>query len=391
MTSPRLHGPLARALAPLARQALPLLLRARRRLTRDAYARLLHGYRLDFLQARRAWPAGIAWRLLDVRQMTPQARAYRLQAPPGLRHRPGDVLLLQWHNGDADVQALLARTGWPADAPVRLPGGGSAFLPAPPVQGRLADVLREHLDFRGAAPPPASQMPQAWLAALPRPQPRSYSISGLAATPQGEVVEIIVSDVAGGTGRCSGHLARLRPGIDAVRGWPLAFPLHLAAGGSAPLLVVATGIAAAGPLHELGRAPPRPLWLVVGLRELAAGQPFVQRLLDFAAAHPACRLDLALSRADAGPPPAALPPNVFLHARARVQQVLAAEQARWTAHADAQGHAVLIGHARMGADVQAWLAQWLVASGRAADAAAAQQRLRRMERSLTLQYSLSGD
>ncbi|WP_332292675.1 ferredoxin reductase domain-containing protein [Aquincola agrisoli] len=388
---------------------LPLTLRLRRRLARCGYERLLVAYRLDFLRRHRAHPEGVAYRLVDAQPVARGVQAYRLQAPPGVRHRGGDTLLVRWRNADDEVQAMLRTMGWRGDEPVRLRTASSAFAPGRRRTVDVATALREIVDFRAALELGAVQavpgQPPGVLGAWPRLQPRSYSVSGIAPAPQGEVVEILVSTVeqtlrsvdgsaATWPGRCSGHLARLRPGIDELHGWPLAFPLALQPRPAAPLLVVATGIAAAGPLFELRHRPPQgPVWLVCGLRQFDAGQPFTRRLLEHAAAHPALRLDIALSRADAPPAgdlPPNVPPNVHLHGRCRVQDVLQAEAARFDAHFREGGDTVVIGHTSMGDDVRAWLRRAFVAGGQSADEAQAAALLVQLEQQLRVQYSLSG-
>lgn len=404
-------GPL-RELATLAahhavRRVLPLTLGLRRAMARSGYDRLLVAYRLDFLHQHRVHPEGVGYRLVSAEPVAPGVRAYRLQAPPGVHHQGGDTLLLKWRNAEDEVQALLRLMGWTGAEPVRLRTASSAFTPGRRRRTDAATALREMIDFRAAIEMGAVQpgMPPAEaLATWPRLQPRSYSITGIEATPLGERVEILVSDVAhtldmpglsGGIdtrtwpGRCSGHLGALKPGVDDVRGWPLAFPLRLRPQPAAPLLVVATGIAAAGPVFELETHEGGPAWLVFGLRHFDLTQPYTRRLVEHAAARPGTRLDIAVSR-DAAPDAAGLPPNVHLHGNARVQDVLQAEHARFDRHLRDGGNTVVMGHTSMGAEVQAWLRGRFVAAGLAADAAAATAMQSQLEGALRVQYSLSG-
>jgi len=390
------------ALRRVAHPLMPLALGLRMRWSRSGYERLLMAYRLDFLRQYKAFAQGAPYTLLDRRPVAPLAQAYRLRAPPGVRHEPGDVLLLRWRNGDDEVQALLARLGWRGDEPLWLRGAGSAFMPVRARQVDARTALRELIDLRaaveaGALDGPAADAPPRPqdLAGWPRLQPRSYSLSAIEAGAQGEVIEIIVSEVAdpsaaagGRPGRCTGHLARSLPG-ETLYGWPLAFPLTLQpphAGADTPLLIVATGIAAAGPLLELPALPARrPVWLLCGLRRADTAQPFTRRLLDAAAARPGLRLDIALSRDDAPAGTAAQ-----WHGRCRVQDVLRREAARLRSLLDAGGDIVVIGHTSMGEAVRAVLRELLVATGRAADEAQAGARLAQLERTLRVQYSLSG-
>jgi sulfite reductase alpha subunit-like flavoprotein len=137
--------------------------------------------------------------------------------------------------------------------------------------------------------------------------------------------------------------------------------------------------------HEAGG----PVWLVVGLRHFDLTQPYTRRLVAHAAAHPGTRLDIAVSR-DTTPSAGGLPPNVHLHGHARVQDVLQAEHARFDRHLRDGGNTVVMGHTRMGAEVQAWLRGRFVAAGLAADAAAATAMQAQFEATLRVQYSLSG-
>ncbi len=426
---------------------LPLWLDVRQALV-GGYERLLAQYQRDFLRRQREFPSGVPYRLLSADPVAAHSTAYRLLAPPGLRHRCGEVLLMRWRNSDAEVQALLRARGWKADQRVRLRSASSVFRPGAWLSSDLASALREHVEIRlpasamgrahghheagGAAP--ASEPPlglaaalerddpsrrlsaESVLAAQPRIAPRSYSICGIERSAAGEVVELLVSEVteqvraADGTtaclpGRCTGYLTRLPRREATVHGWPLAFPLRLDPDGqpdgegSRPLLIVATGIAAAGPLCELesaeteapaGNGNGRPLWLVCGLRSFDPAQPYVRRLLAFAARRPAARVDLALSRDAAPARTAELPDNCVLHAMSRVQDVLERERARLRDHFQAGGDTVVIGHQSMGTAVQAWLKRFLAAEYRLPGLDAAAERLRALENSLRVQYSLSG-
>jgi len=389
------------ALHHVARRVLPLTLGLRQRYARSGYERLLMAYRLDFLRQHQAFPEGVPYTLLWRQRVAPAAWAYRLRAPAGVRHEPGDVLLLRWRNADDEVQALLDRLGWRGDERLRLRGASSAFTPGRwhPVDARRA--LRDMIDLRaaveaGALERPVSMPSPAQLAAWPRIQPRSYSLSAIEPGASGEEVEIVVSDAAvsgaDGTsrlGRCTGHLARLRAG-ETLRGWPLSFPLTLQpphATASTPLLIVATGIAAAGPLLELQHVPAqRPVWLLCGLRHADMAQAFTRRLLAAAAARPGLRLDIALSR-DAAPAEAR---TGHWHGHCRVQDVLRAQSARLQALLEAGGDIVVIGHTSMGDALRALLREHLRSSRRAASEAEAAAQLVRLEHALRVQYSLSG-
>lgn len=380
------------ALHHVARRVLPLTLGLRQRHARSGYERLLMAYRLDFLRQHRDFPEGVPYTLLGRQAVAPGAWAYRLRAPAGVRHDGGDVLLLRWRNADDEVQALLDRLGWRGDETLRLCGASSAFTPGRWQRLDVRRALRELIDLRAALDagalqrlPASAPLPPEELAAWPRMQPRSYSLSAIDAGASGEEIEIIVSDVAehgadGRTrpGRCTGHLARLQPG-DTLRGWPLAFPLTLQpphATADAPLLIVATGIAAAGPLLELQHVPAqRPVWLLCGLRQADGAQPFTRRLLDAAAARPGLRLDIALSR-DAAPASAAA---AHWHGYCRVQDVLRAQSARLQALLDAGGDIVVIGHTGMGDALRALLRERVGAAA-----------LVQLEHALRVQYSLSG-
>ncbi len=384
-------------------RVLPLVLGSHRRWARSGYERLLAAYRLDYLQHQRRAPAGVPYRLLSAERVAPTATAYWFQAPPGVVNEVEDNLLLRWHYADDEVQAVLDRHGWRGDETLRLRDGHSAYAPGGWLRSDLRRVLRELIDLRSLplAPPPGP-LPVAAVAHWPRQRPRSYSVSGVQHDAGGDRVEIIVSDVAAEAehtlptadgrlrlGRCSGYLAGLQAGA-MVRGWPLAAPLALQrpqAGASAPLLVVTTGIAAAGPLAGLHAVPPgRPVWLLCGLRRADVGQPFTQRLLA-ATARPGLRLDMALSRDEA---PAAAPPGVHWHARQRVQDVLGPQAEAVAALLAAGGDIVVIGHTSMGDSVRAWLRGLLQPAGQPSDAPAGQAALQRLEAELRVQYSLSG-
>ena len=386
----------------LAHRLLPLVLRWRRRRA-SGWNRLLLDYRLHFLHQRQAWPRGVDYRLVHASWLAPDVRALQLAAPPGVVHHPGQTLLLHWQNDEAEVQAWLQRLGAAAEQPVRLRSASSAFDPGRLVRSTLAAALRAHLDLRAAEALPAPASVQAALAHWPRTEPRSYSITGVDRRPDGDRVEILVSRVRlenGREGPCSGWLLRLQPGppgapgTPALRGWPLDFPLRIEPAAAAPLLVVATGIAVAGPLFELA-ASRRPLWLVCGLRDADPGLPLPQRLLAFAADHPQARIDVALSRAPgwqarAPLPLQPLPANVHVSGHCRVQQVLQGHRARLLAHHQAGGDTVVTGHTSMGAAVQTTLREAWQAAGLVADAAAALQLQQQLEDSLRLQYALSG-
>ncbi len=387
---------------------LPLMLDARGRWAKSGYERLLAAYRLDYLRQQRRQPAGVPYRLLRVDDVAPGAKAYCLQAPPGVEHDSEDTLLLRWQNADDEVQAVLDRQRWRGDEPLRLRDGHSAYAPGGWLHSDVRHVLRDLIDLR-SLPPIALPGPVSGVGHWPRQRPRSYSVSGVEHRPDGDRVEIVVSEVwtdagdsppggpssgpAAGApqrlGRCCGYLARLRPG-DELRAWPLAAPLTLQrpqAGAAAPLLVVTTGIAAAGPLGSLPRVPAaRPVWLLCGLRRADTEQPFVQRLLA-ATARPGLRLDMALSRDDA---PAVAPPGVAWHARQRVQDVLAGQTEAVAALLAAGGDIVVIGHTSMGDSVRAWLRSLLRQTEGLVDEAAAQAALQRLEAELRVQYSLSG-
>ena len=414
--------------------ALPLSL-ALRRLRADGYQRQLIDYQRDFLRHLRDYPDGVEYRLLDTLQVTPHSRAYHLLAPPWAVHQCGDTLLLDWCNSEIEVQSFLVACGWPAAQLVRLRTASSAFRPGYWLTTDLYTALREHVEIRSLAAvfstASGSQeaeldasngarlnlaaalaglssaqdvSPETVLARQPRIKPRSYSITDVERSPSGEVVEILVSDVsdtfidADGTeqqvaGRCSGYLARLRPNQDVIRGWPLDFPLTLEVqdAPNAPLLVIATGIAAGGPLCELqAHRPNRPLWLVCGVRHYEAKQPLLSRLLDFAAGWPDCRLDIALSRDVVPAEQADLPHNCFWHGHSRVQEVLDTERERFSQHVEQGGDTVVIGHTSMGTAIQDWLRGFFISSGYAGDEAAAAKRLRSLESTLKVQYSLSG-
>lgn len=413
---------------------LPLTL-ALRRLKADGYQRQLIDYQRDFLRLLRNHPHGVEYQLLACDQVTPYSRAYRLLAPPGVLHNCGDTLLLDWCNTETEVQSLLRTRGWSASQPVRLRTASSAFRPGSWVTTELGAALREHVDIRSPAPvfclssqpgskdsatPQGARLnlaaalarlsaaqdvsPESVLAQQPRIKPRSYSVTNIEQSSSGEVVEILVSDVSDTlmdvdgeekqvAGRSSGYLANLQPNRDVLRGWPLNFPLSIKPQGAsqAPLLVVATGIAAAGPLCELqAHRSHRPVWLVCGIRHYEAGQPFLSRLLDFAASWPDCRLDIALSRGGAPAEQGGLPRNCFWHGYRRVQGVLDTERERFRGHYAHDGDTVVIGHTSMGAAVQTWLRQFFIADGHAGDEQAAAEHLRALESTLKVQYSLSG-
>jgi sulfite reductase alpha subunit-like flavoprotein len=413
---------------------LPLSL-ALRRLVADGYQRQLIAYQRDFLRRLRDYPDGVEYRLLACQQVTPHSRAYHLLAPPGVVHQCGDTLLLDWCNAETEVQSLLAARDWSASQRFRFRTASSAFRPGTWLTTELQTALREHVEIRSPAPifcptpvPEDAALtghngsrlnlaaslarlsaaqdvsPEAVLAHQPRIKPRSYSVTNIEHSPSGEVVEILVSDVSDTlidvdgkekqvAGRSSGYLASLRPNRDVIRGWPLDFPLSLQTQGTrhAPLLVIATGIAVGGPLCELqAHQSNRPLWLVCGIRHYASGQPFLSRLLDFAASWPDCRLDIALSRDAVPAGQDGLPSNCFWHGHSRVQGVLDTERERFGWHVERGGDTVIIGHTSMGAAVQNWLREFFISSGHAGDERAAAERLRSLERTLKVQYSLSG-
>ena len=413
---------------------LPLVLDLRS-VAADGYQRQLLAYQRDFLRRLRDYPAGVEYRLLESSQVTPHSRAYRLLAPAGVKHQCGDTLLLHWYNTETEVQSLLAARGWSASHRVQLRTASSAFRPGSWLTTELHTALREHIEIRSPAtafcPPSGHQdaegaarnrsplnlaaalarlspeqgiLPESVLAHQPRIKPRSYSVTDIERSPSGEVIEILVSDVSetvidvDGTeqrlaGRGSGYLASLRPNQDVIRGWPLDFPLTLKAHGAsdAPLLLIATGIAAGGPLCELqAYRPNRSLWIVCGVRHYATGQPFLHRLLNFAAGRPDCRLDIALSRDTVPSKQACLPSNCFWHGYSRVQGVLDTEHERFRWHFEQGGDTVVIGHASMGEAVQDWLRGFFVSGGYASDARVAAELLQSLESTLKVQYSLSG-
>jgi len=427
---------------------LPLVQSWRGTRTRDAYQALLVAYQRDYLAKRRRFPAGVPYRVLSRQDVAPGTQAYRLQAPAGVSHHCGNTLVVNWRNRGQEVEALLAGRGWDGNAPMRFRTASSPLAPGAWIEAPLRQILTQHLDLRvpyagdmahshshdhhdhddhgpaGHRPPqptlaaslaqadPGGRLsPQTVLAHQARHhaflQPRSYSLSGIDRPAGGEVVEILVSQVSDTVldpadqlqvlpGRASGYLASLEPGRDVLHAWPLAFPMSLAPHQhpAPPLLVIATGIAAAGPLCEWqaqeATHPGRAFWLLCGLRRFDPGQPYLNRLLDFAAARPACRLDIALSRDAAPATGAPWPANVVFHDHSRVQDVLARQPDRFHAHYQAQGDVAVIGHQSMGAAIQDWLKQWFLQTGLAADADAAGGLLRGMEKALRVQYSLSG-
>jgi sulfite reductase alpha subunit-like flavoprotein len=422
----------------LLRPLLPWVLPLRRVLTQSGYDRLHLAYQRDFLRRQKAYPGGVPYQLLSTALVAPGVRAYRLRAQVGVRHHGGNTLLVRWHNQDAELRALLRVTGWSGAQLVRLRTASSPLSPGAWITTTLTTMLRDHLEIRqpsaallnhlNLATPPVkpgwhlsaviAQADTSWLTPeqlatwQPRLQPRSYSISAIERlADRGEIVEILVSQVEetyaqgnGGLstvlGRCCGYLASLEPGRDRLYAWPLAFPLTLATHRYArtsrtqppsqpPLLVIATGIAAAGPMLELQELESqRPLWMIVGIRHFDPQQPFLQRLLHFANARPAMRLDLALSR-DPEPAWDALT-NIAWHGHQRVQDVLSKQHARFQAHFNAAGDTVVIGHTSMGASVQHWLQDFFQSHTLATTPQEAASLLRRLEGQLRVQYSLSG-
>lgn len=383
----------------LVHKLLPLSLRLQRRMARSGYARLLAAYRLHYLQQRLRFPVGVPYRLLGIEAVAPGVNAYRLQSPAGVRHHAGQTVLLEWHNEAREVEDFLRARGWEARTPVRALSAGSSYSPGRWHQLELGQALRTLIDVRDAASDRSQSPVPAPLAlsTLPRLHGRSYSITGIEHTPQGEVIEILVTLVedlktgASRPGRCSGYLSRLMPD-DVVRGWPLDFPMTLGPDPRAnvPLLMVSTGIAAAGPLFEYeSLRSRRPLWLVLGLRVAEADQAYQQRLLDFAQRHPGSRIDVALSRDDA-PALLAGPSNVHWHGRCYVQDVLRAQGRRWADLVAGGGDTIVVGHTGMGSAVQEVLRQQMCAHGLAPDAQGAAHLQRKLEDALRLQYSLSG-
>ncbi len=389
----------------LVHRVLPLRLRLQRRTARRGYARLLAAYRLHYLQQRLRFPDGVSYRLAGIDAVAPGVNAYRLQSPAGVRHHAGQTLLLSWQNEAREVEDFLRVRGWDPRMPVRALSAGSAYAPGRWHRLELGQALQTLIDVRDASGelPARHGSAEAALPALPRLHARSYSITAIEDTPQGEVIEILVTlveDLATGAsrpGRCSGYLSRRGP-QDVVRGWPLDFPMTLGADprAMAPLLIVATGIAAAGPLFEYeSLRSKRPLWLVLGLRAAAVDQPYQRRLLDFAQRHPGSRIDVALSREDApalgvAPSGTEMPSNIHWHGRCHVQDVLRAQGRRWAGLIAGGGDTVVVGHTSMGGAVQEVLRQQMSVHGLVPDAEGAVHLQRALEDALRLQYSLSG-
>lgn len=381
-----------------ANRALPTALLLKKQFTRHGYERLLLDYRRDFLAKQRLYPNGIAYRFLERKEIAEKCFAYRFLSPAGVVHEPGNTLLLKWKNNPTTVSALMAERGWNQDESVLLQTESTLFNPGRSIRMSLATALGDYLDIRNPCDQPVAR---DYVVHQRLIKPRSYSITGIEKVANHrEIIEILVTHVEVGVkvgsgieqGRCTGYLQSLNSESELVSAWPLKFPLTLEATvRNKPLMIIATGIAYAGPALEWERlASDRPLWMITGLRTAAPEQPLTARLLEFARNHPQSRIDIAVSRASAPSGTENGDGQIRWYGNARVQNVLQNQQADFHHYLKSGGDIVIIGHTSMGVSLQNHIRNALVETGLVASDVEATQRLRQMEQSLQLQYSLSG-
>jgi hypothetical protein len=318
-----------------------------------------------------------------------------------VRHQPGDVLLVRWTNAEHDVATTLADLALDGGRTVSVSTASSGYDPGRVVTSSLADVLTQVIDLAGAPGAHSNLARLPDLRRWPRLTTRTYTVTDIVQHGTGETVEILVSHrrsrPAGsewvGSG-CRGYWARSTPGQE-VRAWPAAGVLSVDLAGAPPVLVVATGIAAAGPLfeHRCLAAARRagPLWLVMGLGEFAPHQPWQWRVLDHVAAHPGSRLDIALSRDDSPgyPHPMPVPSQVTWFGHSRVHDVLTIRRDDVATHLHGGGAVAVIGHDAMGSRVRFWLRGLIESQWTPGEPGRAEALLRSWESDRRVQYSLS--
>ncbi|MCG8316989.1 MAG: hypothetical protein MI976_27545 [Pseudomonadales bacterium] len=407
------------------RRLLPLYLALQKRRVKDAYRKILIEYQLSFLQRTNAYPDGVPYHLISKERVDDSIERIRFQSPIGVQHQAGDTLLLRWQNTEDESKQLIDHMSWDGDQQVHFWTQGSAMNPSRRILCSLREALQQYFEIRtpsvallqhlDESPDTASLRnlskpcaPEVFLQHQKQIKARSYSVTDIKAGPngQGEIIEILFSDVAdtlqdsGGQtisllGRSTAYIHSLTPSESVVRGWPLRFPLRIhpydRTNNNTPILLISTGIAVAGPILEWSlHCTNRPLWIVLGLRQLDQTQRWLPPVLDRIRDHPNVQLDLALSRADSVQHSDDLLEKVGVYGQQRVQDLLTAQSAKLQDHLANDGQIIIIGHTSMGLSVQHWLKQFLLTQALVQSMDAADNKLRQMEQTLQIQYSLSG-